>query len=249
MGYRTWTDKDLELAVKSSKTKSEVIRKLGLRSNSSGNFQIVDVHIKRLKLDITHFHEIMFGKPNKPKHIKELLVKNSTYTNTVKLKSRLIRANLLKEECYECKTVMWMGRKLSLQLDHIDGDRSNNELNNLRLLCPNCHSLTSTYSRTKMQNKLPENKCKCGVVICRRSSMCTTCDAISRRGKNLKINWPNMKALLNMVKEIGYVQTGIKLGVSDRAVKKHILRNNKNCAPNGSRKLASPMGFEPMLPA
>jgi len=242
MGYRTWTDKDLELAVKSSKTKSDVIRKLGLKSNSSGNFQVIDIHIKRLGLDIAHFHEVVLGKPSKPKQIEDLLIKNSTYTNTGKLKSRLIRAGLLREECYECKTTTWMGKKLSLQLDHIDGDRSNNELNNLRLLCPNCHSLTSTYSRsrTKMQNKLSENKCKCGAFICRRSSMCITCDAISRRGKNLKIKWPNMKTLLNMVEEAGYVQTGVKLGVSDRAVKKHILRNNKNCAPNGSRKLTVP---------
>ena len=48
-------------------------------------------------------------------------------------------------KCEECNVIEWRGHKLSLELDHIDGNSFNNDLSNLRLLCPNCHSTTSTY--------------------------------------------------------------------------------------------------------
>lgn len=54
------------------------------------------------------------------------------------------------EQCAECgQGIVWNGKSLTLQVDHIDGDRSNNNLNNLRLLCPNCHTQTDTYGGRK----------------------------------------------------------------------------------------------------
>lgn len=65
------------------------------------------------------------------------------------LKQRLIENNILDYHCLMCGISEWKGKFLSLHLDHIDGNRNNNNIDNLRLLCPNCHSQTPTYCRKK----------------------------------------------------------------------------------------------------
>lgn len=62
------------------------------------------------------------------------------------IRKRIIRDNLIPYQCNECELSEWKGKKLSLHLDHIDGNAWNHELSNLRFLCPNCHSLTETYT-------------------------------------------------------------------------------------------------------
>ncbi len=66
------------------------------------------------------------------------------------IKKKLLEADLKEDKCEECNLPpLWNGKRLVLQLDHIDGDRTNNALSNLRLLCPNCHTQTNTFSRGK----------------------------------------------------------------------------------------------------
>lgn len=78
--------------------------------------------------------------------LEEILVENRPQTGRGTLKRKLIKNGIFKDECSECGISTWMGKKLSLQLDHINGQPKDNRLENIRLLCPNCHSLTSTYS-------------------------------------------------------------------------------------------------------
>lgn len=64
-----------------------------------------------------------------------------------KLRPRLIEESFLDNQCSECGLgPEWNGKPITLQLDHIDGERTNNRLENLRIICPNCHSQTSTHS-------------------------------------------------------------------------------------------------------
>jgi hypothetical protein len=149
MVYRKWSDQDLKIAVEASDTKSEVIRKLGLKTNSSGNFQTIDKHIKSLNLDCSHFKENVVGKHQKEWALEDVLIINSPYSSTKNLKKKLLKAGLLREECYICGIKKWLEKKLTLQLDHINGNNTDNRIENLRLLCPNCHSLTPTFCRGK----------------------------------------------------------------------------------------------------
>ena len=71
--------------------------------------------------------------------------------STFKLKKRLLKENVLEHKCSECGIVGWNDKVLEMELDHIDGNKYNHELINLRLLCPNCHSQTDTF-RGKKRN-------------------------------------------------------------------------------------------------
>lgn len=79
--------------------------------------------------------------------LSSICVKGSSYKSAA-LKVRLLNEGLKKNQCEDCGQLpFWNGKPLVLQLDHIDGDSTNNEFSNLRLLCPNCHTQTPTYCR------------------------------------------------------------------------------------------------------
>lgn len=96
-----------------------------------------------------------FPQPESYKPVQNYLYNGSTI-QSYKLKNKLIKENIFEEKCSECNLEMWQGVKIPLELDHIDGQPFNNELSNLRLLCPNCHALTDTYrakNKRSMRNK------------------------------------------------------------------------------------------------
>lgn len=146
---RTWTKEQLAKAVTVSFSYRNVLKQLGLRE-AGGNYDQVKKYVRELNLDISHFRGMGWnkglrgiGKPLIP--LENILVRESTY-QTFKLKNRLFKAGL-KSEC--CELCGWAQRSsagyLPLELDHINGDRHDNRIENLRVLCPNCHSLQDTH--------------------------------------------------------------------------------------------------------
>lgn len=77
--------------------------------------------------------------------LEEILDGKHPQYQTNKLRIRLIKEGIKEHKCESCGITDWNNNPISLELDHIDGDRTNHSLNNLRILCPNCHSQTSTY--------------------------------------------------------------------------------------------------------
>ena len=128
---------------------AEVLRKVGL-ADRGGNYFTLKNKIDLLGIDISHF--IGNGKgttrgaiPSNKIPLKEIFCENSLVRNSV-LRNRVINNNLLEYKCTECGLYEeWQGKKLTLELDHINGDRHDNRIKNLRFLCPNCHSQTPTY--------------------------------------------------------------------------------------------------------
>lgn len=109
---------------------------------------------KELKISTNHFSQTKAAKEVATKYkIEDILVENSTYSNIARLKIRLIREKILKYKCAICGNQgVWLGSELQLQLDHINGKHNDHRIENLRFLCPNCHSQTDNFSG-KNKNK------------------------------------------------------------------------------------------------
>ncbi len=151
---RSWTDDDLRLAVAASSSVSDVVRRLGFKP-SGGMHRFVKTHIARLALATDHFLGRGWARGRPPSQgfrrqpLEEILVAGSTYMNTGRLRQRLIAEGLKPPHCEICGLATWRGEALPLQLDHVNGDHNDNRLENLRILCPNCHSLTHTWCGRK----------------------------------------------------------------------------------------------------
>jgi Zn finger protein HypA/HybF involved in hydrogenase expression len=162
-----------------------------------------------------------------PLSLSDILVKNSTYANTHRLKTRLIKEGLLEERCSECGVGNeWNGKPLSLQLDHRDGDNTNNELSNLRILCPNCHSQTETYSAKNTKGKRPLKPipcCKsCGDTLKTKYSKTKLCLSCANQKKRT-VERPDIGTLKKLVAENGYEYVGRQYGVSGNSIRKWLL--------------------------
>lgn len=136
-------------------SRSSALAGLNLDPTINSNIQWIMKIILLSHIDISHWLGQAHLKDKthnwgKAIPLEEILVPDSSYPTT-ELKRRLLKAKLLVYKCYtpECNLQEWLGKGISLQLDHINGDHSDHRLENLRLLCPNCHSQTNTFCRRK----------------------------------------------------------------------------------------------------
>lgn len=150
MGKRKWTDQQFIWAVKSSLSYAEVIRKLGLIVAGS-NYDTVKRKIKELNLDTSHMTNQGWNTGKRFKKIKqaqplsEILIKDSKFVNSNNLKQRLLKENMKQYKCEKCNNDKWLDYKIPLELHHVNGDKHDNRIENIQLLCPNCHALTENY--------------------------------------------------------------------------------------------------------
>lgn len=146
---RSWTLLQLQEAVKTSASLRQVIAKLGLVP-AGGNYAQVSKAINDQKFDTSHFKGRGWNKgmkiPKEPMYeLKDILVPNSHY-GLYHLKQRLFKIGLKKAKCEECGWAqMSSDGRIPIELDHKNGNRYDNRLENLRILCPNCHSLKPTH--------------------------------------------------------------------------------------------------------
>lgn len=148
------SEEEFRNLIKSSYSYREALLKLGYCGSGRG-YDIIKRRIKELNISIKHFSSFGKNSNNKIKYtLQEILIKDSKYTNTTNMKQRLIKAEMLEYKCAICgNTGNWLNKELVLQLDHINGDHTDNRIENLRLLCPNCHSQTETFTSRQRRAK------------------------------------------------------------------------------------------------
>jgi transposase-like protein len=151
------TDEQFVNLIKNSANIAEVLFKLGytVKGNSWGYSQVKQRMVD-LNLSSANFKgKNAYYETNKEREISpdKLFRINCKHTRTV-LRRNIIRNNLLPYKCAICGISKWNNKTLSLELDHINGMNNDNRLENLRFLCPNCHSQTTTYgSRNQQRNE------------------------------------------------------------------------------------------------
>jgi Zn finger protein HypA/HybF involved in hydrogenase expression len=144
-GYKS-TDAEFIEVVKSSNSIREVLEKLNLKA-AGGNYQCFHKRIKDLNISIDHFTDPKVwnkGKKFGPRRSLEEYL-NGVPIQSHKLKLRLIAEGLKQHKCECCGIKEWNNKPAPIELDHINGNHHDNRLENLRLLCPNCHAQTETY--------------------------------------------------------------------------------------------------------
>lgn len=147
-GYKS-TDNEFVEAIKTSQSIREVLLKLNLKA-AGGNYKCFHNRIKELDISIDHFIDPKGwnkGKVFGPKrNIQEYLKLNCEFVVTSNtLRKRLITEGLKEHKCECCGITEWNGKPAPIELDHINGNHHDNRLENLRILCPNCHAQTDTY--------------------------------------------------------------------------------------------------------
>lgn len=136
---------------------AEVCRLCGLSETGQGH-RTMKTRIAQLGLDTQHFgtkKAAVLGHAGKHMSLEVLLTKGVKRA-AASLKARLLREGILVAQCSACGLGSgWNGAPLVHHLDHVDGDTTNNSIENLRLLCPNCHSQTPTYAGRNIAKKMP----------------------------------------------------------------------------------------------
>ena len=150
---------------KNSYSYAEVLRKAG-RKQGGGTQATLRKKIEEWEIDISHFtgqrwqespnQTVVF--PSKEKYsLDQVFIKNSPVTQKV-LRGYVERHNILEYKCQTCGCDgHWQNGIISLEIDHINGDNTDNQVTNLRYLCPNCHALTETY---RGRNKALKSECR-----------------------------------------------------------------------------------------
>jgi len=137
------SDKHLVSALKSQSSIAAALRSVSLKPDSGGAYVRCRRLIAEYHIDTSHFkgHGWNKGKTLPPRRPIEDYLSGQTRISSHKLRLRLLKEGLKKHQCESCQRTSWLDAPIPLELHHIDGNRENNRLDNLQILCPNCHSI------------------------------------------------------------------------------------------------------------
>lgn len=227
-----FSEEDLREAIAASECWADVCRFLGYGIKGD-NYRTIQRWVERWGISIEHFDphagSTRAGAARRVP-LAEVLVEKSTYTRG-SLKRRLLAAGLKQPVCEMCgQDEFWLGRRMSMVLDHINGVSDDHRLENLRMLCPNCNATLDTHCGRSMPRERP--CAACGQMYVPESNLHRYCSlkcwgtiaAQRYRGvpkpQSRKVERPPYGPLIRELSQLSTVKVGAKYGVSDNAVRK-----------------------------
>ena len=218
----------LETIVAESHSLAEVIRKIGL-TDKGNTFKTIKKYISLYELDTSHFRGRTWNKGMSNTDyaalikLDDVLKENTNFKSSI-LKERLIKEGIKENVCEVCGCDgIWMGKPITLELHHINGNHFDNSIENLQILCPNCHSQTDSYRRRHEIRKIDRPKpiikkyeciCQnCGEKFkadrerkfCSRECYNLSLSKSSSKGKTLTKNKISKEELFDEMKQIGTI--------------------------------------------
>lgn len=245
------SEAEIRSAVEKSSSIASVALLLGFKP-TGGGYLAVKLLIKKFQIPCDHIKGQGWAKGRKLvlhnlswRPLREILVRNSTHRGGAQLRERLIREQVFERKCYGCENIIWQGFPIPLELEHINGVKSDHRKENLQLLCPNCHALTPTHSgrnKTKLtlmakdleKSVLRERKKRWDIIKEKRMIKQIKNDEIennireSKRKKNEKL----LKLMVSDMGQVTHPRIGLisefssKWGVSRTTVRRFIKNNN-----------------------
>lgn len=210
-----------EIVLKSH-TYKEMLQQLNLDYLSGGNYKTLKARINKEKIDISYLKQRRnkITKENLKKTrtpLEKILVENSSFCRQT-MKKRLLEGNFLQEKCSNCGIGnQWNGEPLILQLEHKNGVNNDNRIENLCLLCPNCHSQTKTYAGRKVKKNYRCSECFKTITKNTKTKQCHGC--MSRTSRKVESR-PSRDELLKLILKKSFVEIGKTYKVTDNAVRK-----------------------------
>jgi len=221
MGHHKYSDEEFLAALRQSVSMRNLINLLEM-CVSSWNYKNFYKRIQHLRASTDHWkgqtREDCLGNLHSTtsRSLDQILIENSPVTGAV-LRRNILKSKILEYKCAICGIDEWNGKNLSLQIDHKNGCRTDDRIENLQWLCPNCHTQTETWGTKRRRNRCVD----CNAPLShKKSSRCRVCAGIAFQ--KTKIEWPSNDQLLLMVENSSFVRVAQQLGVSDNAIRKRL---------------------------
>lgn len=195
-----------------SNSLNDVCYNLGLKGVNWYYKKIKDI-IKKYNIDISHFGTLKKTNVHNFTKLSDVeYFSNGTHRSGRNMLERLIKDRYKEHKCENCNRSEWEEQPIPLQIHHINGDHFDNRIENLQVLCPNCHSLTDTFCKKNCIDKRRKNQIKKEKI------------SIEEITKNLL---KEKEDLINAFKKYkSFVQVGKYYGVSDNAIRKRCKKLN-----------------------
>lgn len=178
---------EAEKIVKECYSIADFCRKVGWQPRGD-NYKVFHKYVKQYNLDTSHFtgQKINLGNLLNVGISKEEFFKKDKLIKASDIRKKIFKEGLKENKCEICGLSEWLDKPIKLQIHHIDGDHLNNEIENIQLLCPNCHSQTDNYAgrknkkgvNTRIHKKPRKHTCSiCGKALHRspKTGMCIEC--------------------------------------------------------------------------